>query len=245
MRHTLLALAILLVSIIVGATATVAQAWWSCLPAAAPAAVNAMRASDLTVGRASFPENKHVTFAMMPEPSGFRRQFEVTLFPTALELPNLEPTWADRAATRGPSLGWPTVSGYEYVLKEYRAGWPADALVGDEVTPIGDGVSMLRGLMSLDEPFRPGYVFNVPTKVLPLGFASNSTIYSAPIWLPFFLWTLLVSPLRRRARVRAGRCPACGYDPGMPTANCPECGHRLAPSPSPSLPQSPTQVSHP
>lgn len=54
-------------------------------------------------------------------------------------------------------------------------------------------------------------------------------IVSVPIWMPIAL--LLILPLargralwRRRQRLRAGLCVACGYDLRATTNLCPECG---------------------
>lgn len=248
MRRPLLALAILLVSLVVGGVLTVAQAWWSCRPDAMPAGKLSTYATQLlTVGRATLP-NKQVTFTIVPGPGRERREFQVSSSPggsLGLVPPAREPTWADHAAARGPTLGWPQIPVSDYVLDEYRIGWPADAMVRDEVFP--RPATGARPFARSEHQFLVSYVgrnaFVVPTGILPLGFALNTAFYSAPIWFPLVLWTFLIRPVRRRFRLRQRRCPACGYDPGTPTATCPECGHRLAPSASPSLPQSPTQVS--
>jgi hypothetical protein len=57
------------------------------------------------------------------------------------------------------------------------------------------------------------------------GFAINTVFYAAILWL------LFAAPgfVRRRIRIKRGRCPACGYPIGSSDV-CTECGAVL-PSP--------------
>jgi len=61
----------------------------------------------------------------------------------------------------------------------------------------------------------------VPRRILPLRFAINTVFYAV------ILWGLFAAPLalRRRGRIRGGRCPKCAYDlRGSDSPSCPECG---------------------
>ncbi len=60
--------------------------------------------------------------------------------------------------------------------------------------------------------------FEFPIRILWLGFAVNTFLYAALLWLPFVV--------RRFVRVRRGLCPKCAYPIGE-SAVCTECGKAL------------------
>jgi hypothetical protein len=62
----------------------------------------------------------------------------------------------------------------------------------------------------------------LPIGIHPLPFIANTLFYAA---VPLGGW-LVIGPVRRWRRRRAGRCPACGYDRAGLAAGavCPECG---------------------
>lgn len=249
MRRNLLALATLMGILLIGAIATVAQAWLSCLPGRLLPAAAALPESRVPFGSATSP-GRVIDFFVLPEPTGECWQFQVVSISDDVVAPSFEPGWSDATAARGPTLGWPAISSTRYLIQEHRSGWPMRSMVWDMTTTMDSATpqTLTRARYTIRVPFVTGSAPSsvvVPGAIIPAGFAANAAFYSSPIWLPFLIWTCLVAPVRRLARLRAGRCPACGYDPGLPTATCPECGHHIAPSPSPSLPQSPTQVSHP
>jgi len=75
------------------------------------------------------------------------------------------------------------------------------------------------GTLSLDERRA------LPLAVIPIGFAMNTLLYAAAMWL------LIPGPfaLRRAIRRRQGRCVACGYDlRGAEHERCSECGLEVA-----------------
>jgi DNA-directed RNA polymerase subunit RPC12/RpoP len=64
----------------------------------------------------------------------------------------------------------------------------------------------------------------IPLEPIWPGFAINTIFYAA------LLWVLWVAPgkIRRFVRVRAHRCPACGYRIAEGVGpNCSECGAQL------------------
>ena len=72
----------------------------------------------------------------------------------------------------------------------------------------------------------------MPCHPLWPGFAVNTLLYAALLWLAF------CGPpaLRRHIRVKGGRCPKCGYDlRGAPGSGCPECGWNRPPTPPPEM----------
>ena len=61
----------------------------------------------------------------------------------------------------------------------------------------------------------------IPVRPIATGLIGDTVVYGAAIFL------VVTGPgaVRRRARRRRGRCPACGYDlRGRADAACPECG---------------------
>lgn len=103
----------------------------------------------------------------------------------------------------------------DYFLEE--AGWPMTALEGD-YSPRWTGSTFVyddaRGVIHL--PFGQGAA---PFRPVWPGFAVNTLIYAAGIWL------VAAAPgtLRRRRRIARGLCPACAYPAGASDV-CTECG---------------------
>ncbi len=64
----------------------------------------------------------------------------------------------------------------------------------------------------------------LPARIRRPGFVVNTLFYGGVLWLVF----CGPSVLRRRLRIRGGRCPACGY-PAGPAPVCSECGGRVRP----------------
>jgi hypothetical protein len=110
--------------------------------------------------------------------------------------------------------GWPMVSleGERWYprLVECFTGLPG-SLIAAQGRPAAHSANFL-----VRQVYRPAMLPLRP--VLP-GFAVNALLYAAVVL------ALVAAPaaLRRRLRVRAGRCPACGY-PASPSPACSECG---------------------
>jgi len=114
------------------------------------------------------------------------------------------------------------------------AGWPFPCLrhvsVNDFSRVIRDPSlprTLLGGRITLstDLPIRP----------LWPGLAWNTLIFAAAWYLLGSATLFAARRLRRTLRIRAGKCPACGYSlAGVTTNRCPECGH---PAANPDLPR--------
>ena len=114
-------------------------------------------------------------------------------------------------------------------------GWPAFTLRGRVICT--DGVD-LRGdepVSTRDFQVRTAQVIRalppnsldvdelrfVPICPIWPGFAINTILYAAILWLPF----AALGRFRRRRRIKRGLCPKCAYDlRGGNHAACPECG---------------------
>ena len=86
------------------------------------------------------------------------------------------------------------------------------------------------GIRLAPESINKGTFTMLRQRALPLipvwpGFAVNTLLYAAALWL------LCAIPLhvRRRVRMKRGRCPACGYElRGSASDVCSECGAAVA-----------------
>ena len=89
--------------------------------------------------------------------------------------------------------------------------------------------STIQAGLDLPRGWNPGqYRFRrIPLEPVWPGFAINTVFYAAVIAGP---WTIAVV-LRRRSRIRRGRCLVCGYDlTGNTSGVCPECGSAARPA---------------
>ena len=101
------------------------------------------------------------------------------------------------------------------------SGWPARSLSGEFWGSYGDGKPPQwseRRAVVVDM----NRSFVIPVRPIWPGFAVNTLIYAAALWL------LIPGPfaLRRFVRVKRGLCPACCYPMGE-SAVCSECGKGL------------------
>jgi hypothetical protein len=105
--------------------------------------------------------------------------------------------------------GWPFLS----LSASFAVGTPSPYLAwesagGVEIQPPTDAANVY------DASGR-----TVPLRPIWLGFAANTLIYAAALWMLGRVPALG----RRLVRVTRGLCPACGYPPGD-SAVCTECG---------------------
>jgi hypothetical protein len=137
----------------------------------------------------------------------------------------LIPTWAAERLTEY----WSQDDSHRQLMIE-SFGWPFLAAFGDAELAFRYGSLPLldkhRGIMMRRIQHQSPFLKYTMPAILPCrpiwsGFLLNTSIYAATWFL------LLVAPrtLRRRSRVRHGRCPSCAYDlKGQATEGCPECG---------------------
>lgn len=81
------------------------------------------------------------------------------------------------------------------------------------------------------------------SRILPLrpvwpGFAIDTILYAAALWLGGLASSGLRGAIRRRNRLQRGMCPHCAYPIGE-SAVCTECGKPVTPSPAPERAGSP------
>ena len=105
-----------------------------------------------------------------------------------------------------------------------RAGWPALGFTGEMWASAKDGWQnrFVSGAVDLETP-GPGSRWRlIPWRPLWPGFAANTMLYAAMLWLLARAW----SWIRQYLRARRGLCPGCGYPAGSSPV-CTECGHQL------------------
>jgi len=133
---------------------------------------------------------------------------------------NWRPDWQCWRALR-TDAGWP--------LRSMRSIW-FEQRVSEQVCETS---GFLRGGMTIHSNNLKASWASKRFGRMPLwpGFAINTLIYAAALWM------LFAGPfaLRRANRRRRGRCVVCGYDlrgrgRGQEHAKCPECGTEVTPS---------------
>ena len=133
----------------------------------------------------------------------------------------LAPSWA--------GLRTPPATDYE-IRWVHAYGWPSVSMWRSYL-PFGKGYrkKLVHGLELAFLPPDGGFPRALPLRPIWPGFAVNTLLYAAVLWL------LTCGPLlvRRVVRRKRGLCPGCGYDlrHGGHGA-CPECGRsslRLSP----------------
>jgi hypothetical protein len=107
------------------------------------------------------------------------------------------------------------------IAEVYANGLPFRAMKSTRIHDYGTPVLITS--ITAPEWMRPRYAYRwLPTQVLPLGFALNTTLAAVMVLglIEGAAWA------RRSSRRRRGRCAWCAYDRGGLASNaaCPECG---------------------
>jgi hypothetical protein len=151
---------------------------------------------------------------------------EVSAFPMSS---NVMPHWLEARAIDADDLaasdgrvtyvlsdarGWPFLSMWS---RQQRTEWPrvpnkVELRINGGVDPSLPSIFFLNKSWSRCVPLRPIWT----------GFALNSAIYAAAIWLSIAMVKLIIKRVRRARRL----CPDCGYPMGL-TGVCSECGAAL------------------
>lgn len=105
----------------------------------------------------------------------------------------------------------------------YAAGWPTRTLYGIGLAPSRtSGAAASRGLFTRDPT--PS-IRALGYRILPAGTALNTLAFALPVAALAFA----IPVIRKRRRIRRGRCLNCNYDlRGEFPAGCPECGWNRA-----------------
>jgi hypothetical protein len=153
-----------------------------------------------------------------------------------------------RSPTYDEAIGWGTLDGWCYSVRsephriqfESMSGLPEQLRAYLARLRVGSNPRVLK-LSTGDMVFR---YEPPPHSVLGFGWESRPSPSTPGIWyrratVPYAVpIVLLASPavlvlrrtIRRRRRVRAGCCVACGYDLRASSAHCPECGFEPEPA---------------
>ena len=113
---------------------------------------------------------------------------------------------------------------YKRVVR-IESGWPVRSLAGAHLSDRNDEAIRSWYTTAIVNPWVPDnrriFTF-VPYRPIWPGFALNTLLYAAILWIPFAPFALR-QVLRRRRRA----CLQCGYDlRGAVSAGCSECGWR-------------------
>ncbi len=141
------------------------------------------------------------------------------------------PNWCASISDPTP-LYFEGQSQIEFRLANGR-GWPLLTLWSEhryysENSPSPDSVMVLGGIdTGLELPDEVTITWlsdhaQLPLRPIWLGFAVNTILYGAALWLV----ATLPFVVRRFVRLRGGLCPGCAYPRGEALV-CPECGTRL------------------
>ncbi len=141
---------------------------------------------------------------------------DITPFPVASV-----PYWS---RLRGPLQRAPDQPSHEW-LEEHATGWPMLAMVY-RAERFAGGSLEFSSAIEISDPVILGSGNWLPTEVIWPGFLVNTLFYGGILWLAIRGPSVLRAFLRHRARLRAGKCPACGYPRGQSPV-CTECGRLL------------------
>jgi len=179
------------------------------------------------------PLTLHLNFGGFDQrhpPTGLWRTLMLKLKPPAWEF--VVPYHTEGFGLRISGVRASVGSGDYFCCDRHDAGWPMPSLRSEfewsrsSAGPIASQTFEDAGWASgLPIPRDWGawrYARRLPVRPLWAGFAVNTVLFAAILALPLAAMALT----RRVRRVRAGRCPRCGYDVSGLIA-CPECGGEL------------------
>ena len=121
---------------------------------------------------------------------------------------------------------WRQGLAYHVSLVEVRIGWPEKSFIGRHCVKPNLIPTTYEGAIRLPDSLirltRGKSRFDLPIKPIWSGFAINTILYAAILWL----LSLCPSATRRLIRRKRGRCIKCGYDLRGHSGGevCPECG---------------------
>ncbi len=149
------------------------------------------------------------------------------------------PPWS--AVRRTPVASQQVETSQVRPIVECARGWPCLALLSRidlqrnpttreyDITKVGGGIPIETHHWPPQKPGMVWYTGPIPQRaILPYrpiwpGFAINTILFAAILWLPFAPFHL-----RRYVRVKRGHCIKCNYDlRGTSGGVCPECGKEL------------------
>ncbi len=133
---------------------------------------------------------------------------------------------------RGPLQRAPDQPSHNW-LEEHATGWPMLAMVYRAERFAGGSLEFSSAIEISDGGIL-GSGNWLPTEVIWPGFLVNTLFYGGILWLTIRGPSVLRAFLRYRARLRAGKCPTCGYPWGQSPV-CTECGRPLPRRRTPDL----------
>jgi hypothetical protein len=227
-RRLLLRLGLL---VLAGAAVNVAVAWTIALPSKPRASLLGPRDvpgqwlscgnDSMFVRSGELGISRHVPlpgrYALGTTQVDFSKQLTVAQFAAKV------PSWSAFSVGSPPHRYLNVVQPEDHCLdiSEKTTGWPCLTLRAEAATRTTMQASRIYYSNGLRLPGASRTRGSIVLPIMPLwpGFAINTVLYAAVCWL------LFAAPfvLRRRLRLRLGRCPNCAYPVGQSPV-CTECG---------------------
>jgi hypothetical protein len=149
------------------------------------------------------------------------RESRIPAFPDAPERESLACAFGERYfILEADRDGMP-----DFMIMRSVVGWPWGALERRRVVHFTPGGAQVTSHFALTIPASTGLSASpLPLKPVWPGFAANTLLFAAGLWLN----VAGARTLRRRRRLGRGLCPVCAYPRGGGTV-CTECGEALPP----------------